>query len=61
MYTPNLRAEGFPNDRLIAVDLQANLTRVFDTEVYVDTHDLTGRLLVLPLSGRVRDRLASEE
>ena len=39
----------------------ANLTRVFDTEVYVDTHDLTGSLLVLPLSGRVRDRLAGEE
>jgi len=35
----------------------ANLTRVFETEVYVDTHDLTGRLLVLPLSGRVRRRL----
>ena len=39
----------------------ANLTRVFDTEVYVDTNDLTGRLLVLPLSGRVRDRLAGED
>jgi iron complex transport system ATP-binding protein len=39
----------------------ANLTRVFDTEVYVDTNDLTGRLLVLPLSGRVRSRLAGEE
>jgi iron complex transport system ATP-binding protein len=39
----------------------ANLTRVFDTEVYVDTNDLTGRLLVLPLSGRVRRRLAGEE
>lgn len=39
----------------------ANLTNVFDTEVYVDTHDLTGRLVVLPLSGRVRDRLAGED
>jgi iron complex transport system ATP-binding protein len=38
----------------------ANLTRVFETEVYVDTHDLTGSLLVLPLSGRVRRRLAGE-
>jgi len=39
----------------------ANLTRVFETEVYVDTHDLTGRLLILPLSGRVRSRLADKE
>lgn len=38
----------------------ANLTHVFETEVYVDTHDLTGSLLVLPLSGRVRRRLAGE-
>jgi iron complex transport system ATP-binding protein len=35
----------------------ANLTRVFQTEVYVDTNDLTGKLLVVPLSGQARDRL----
>ena len=35
----------------------ANLTRVFDTEVYVDTNDLTGKLLVVPLSGREQRRL----
>jgi iron complex transport system ATP-binding protein len=35
----------------------ANLTRVFGTEVYVDTNDLTGKLLVIPLSGRVQRRL----
>lgn len=35
----------------------ANLTRVFRTEVYVDTNDLTGSLLVIPLSGRARRRL----
>jgi iron complex transport system ATP-binding protein len=35
----------------------ANLKRVFDTEVYVDTNSLTGKLLVVPLPGRVRDRL----
>jgi len=35
----------------------ANLTRVFDTEVYVDTNALTGRLLVVPLPGRVQERL----
>lgn len=35
----------------------ANLKRVFDTEVYVDTNALTGRLLVIPLSGRVQQRL----
>jgi len=35
----------------------ANLTRVFDTEVYVDTNTLTGKLLVVPLPGRVQRRL----
>jgi len=35
----------------------ANLTRVFDTEVYVDTNSLTGRLLVVPLPGRVQRKL----
>jgi iron complex transport system ATP-binding protein len=35
----------------------ANLTRVFDTEVYVDTNALTGRLLVVPLAGRVQAEL----
>lgn len=38
----------------------ANLTRVFETEIYVDTNDLTGKLLVVPLSGRERRRLADE-
>ena len=33
-----------------------NLTRVFDTEVYVDTNALTGKLLVVPLSARARER-----
>jgi iron complex transport system ATP-binding protein len=36
----------------------ANLTSVFETEIYVDTNDLTGQLLVVPLSGRVRRELA---
>jgi iron complex transport system ATP-binding protein len=35
----------------------ANLTRVFETEVYVDTNSLTGKLLVVPLSDRARDKL----
>jgi iron complex transport system ATP-binding protein len=34
-----------------------NLTRVFRTEVYVDTNALTGKLLVIPLSGRVQEKL----
>jgi len=37
----------------------ANLRRVFDTDVYVDTNALTGKMLVVPLPGRVqreRDR-----
>ena len=32
----------------------ANLKRVFDTDVYVDLNALTGKLLVVPLPGRVR-------
>jgi iron complex transport system ATP-binding protein len=35
----------------------ANLTRVFETEVYVDTNTLTGKLLVVPLSKRARKKL----
>lgn len=38
----------------------ANLTRVFETEVYVDTNSLTGGLLVVPLSGRVQRKLKRE-
>ena len=34
-----------------------NLKRVYETEVYVDTNSLTGRLLVVPLSGRVQRKL----
>lgn len=34
-----------------------NLTRVFGTEVYVDTNTITGKLLVIPLSGRSRLQL----
>ncbi len=34
-----------------------NLTRVFETDFYVTTNDLTGKLLVTPLSGRARDEL----
>lgn len=34
-----------------------NLTEVFETDVYVDTNDLTGKLLVIPLSGRVREEM----
>ena len=37
----------------------ANLTRVFATEVYVDVHDLTGGLIVAPLSARARAALAA--
>jgi iron complex transport system ATP-binding protein len=32
----------------------ANLTEVFGSDVYVDTNDITGKLLVIPLSGRAR-------
>lgn len=39
----------------------ANLKRVFETEVYVDTNTLTGRLLVVPLSGRAQKRLQTPD
>ena len=39
----------------------ATLTTVFETEVYVDTNDLTGQLIVVPLSGRVRRELAEKK
>jgi len=38
----------------------ANLTRVFETEIYVDTNAITGKLLVVPLSGSVQRRLAQD-
>ncbi|NIM00509.1 MAG: heme ABC transporter ATP-binding protein [Acidobacteria bacterium] len=38
----------------------ANLTGVFETEVYVDTNTLTGKLLVLPLSGRAQRKLRED-
>jgi iron complex transport system ATP-binding protein len=38
----------------------ANLRRVFDTDVYVDTNTLTGKMLVVPLPGRVQRAHDSE-
>ena len=34
VYTPNLKAEGFPNDRVIAVDLEKNVTRVLNSDYF---------------------------
>ncbi|MGZ4807942.1 MAG: phosphoenolpyruvate carboxykinase [Thermoanaerobaculia bacterium] len=34
IYTPNLRAEGYPEDRLIAVDLENYITRVFHSDYF---------------------------
>ncbi len=34
VYTPNLKAEGYPNDRLIAVYLDRMLTRVFHSDYF---------------------------
>jgi phosphoenolpyruvate carboxykinase (ATP) len=34
IYTPNLAAPGYPNDRLIAVDLAANITRVLNSDYF---------------------------
>lgn len=34
IYTPNLKAEGYPLDRVIAVDLQQNITRVLNSDYF---------------------------
>src|SRR4028119_786471 len=34
IYTPNLRAEGYPDERLIAVDLESYITRVFNSDYF---------------------------
>lgn len=34
IYTPNLKAEGYPNDRLIAVDLDKGITRVMNSDYF---------------------------
>ncbi|MFL6012563.1 MAG: phosphoenolpyruvate carboxykinase (ATP), partial [Gaiellaceae bacterium] len=34
IYTPNLKADGFPDDRLIMVDLEQGVTRVFNSDYF---------------------------
>ncbi len=34
IYTPNLKAEGYPEDRLIAVDLESFTTRILDSDYF---------------------------
>jgi phosphoenolpyruvate carboxykinase (ATP) len=34
VYTPNLAVEGYPNDRLIAVDVENGITRVFNSDYF---------------------------
>jgi phosphoenolpyruvate carboxykinase (ATP) len=34
IYTPNLPAEGYPNDRLIAVDLENKVTRILNSDYF---------------------------
>ncbi len=34
IYTPNLKAEGYPEERLIAVDLESYVTRVFHSDYF---------------------------
>ena len=34
IYTPNLKAQGFPDDRLIMVDLDQGVTRVFNSDYF---------------------------
>jgi iron complex transport system ATP-binding protein len=44
-------AAGGPTAEVLTYE---NLTRVFETDVYVDVNALTGKLLVVPLSGSAR-------
>ena len=48
-----LAANG-PTDEVFSY---SNLKQVFGTEVYVDTNSLTGKMLVVPLSGRAQRQL----
>src|SRR5919205_1081070 len=34
IYTPNLKADGFPDDRLIMVDIEQGVTRVFNSDYF---------------------------
>src|SRR5205085_2540107 len=34
VYTPNLAVEGYPNERLIAVDVENGITRVFNSDYF---------------------------
>jgi phosphoenolpyruvate carboxykinase (ATP) len=34
IYTPNLKSEGYPDDRLITVDLEQGVTRVFNSDYF---------------------------
>jgi phosphoenolpyruvate carboxykinase (ATP) len=34
VYTPNLKAEGYPDDRLIMVDLEQGVTRIFNSDYF---------------------------
>src|SRR3954465_14143587 len=34
VYTPNLEADGYPDDRLIAVDLEQGVTRIFNSDYF---------------------------
>lgn len=44
-----------------AVMTYDNLTRVYDTEIYVSLNDITGTLNILPLDGASRRRLAGRD
>lgn len=46
-----------PTDEVLTY---ANLTEAFETDVYVDINDLTGKLVVIPLSDRARQGLGGE-
>ncbi|MFC1543865.1 ABC transporter ATP-binding protein [Gemmatimonadota bacterium] len=52
----SLHASG-PTDEVLTY---RNLTEAFQTDVYVDTNDLTGKLVVIPLSDRARSLIGGD-
>src|SRR5438876_5427597 len=58
VYTPNLKAEGFPDDRLIMVDLEQGVTRVFNSDYFGESKKgglRRGNRLVYDRGGRPRN------
>jgi iron complex transport system ATP-binding protein len=56
LYSGRVQVAG-PADEVLTYP---HLTRVFATDVYVATNDLTGKLIVIPLSARARQKVGED-